>query len=144
MLVNTSSGVRGLKAALAVAGTLIATSGAAAAPRSQIRHGRVHVELQDVEGKSIAQAKAEAGKSNSAALLVERTYEPGDRISFGGVPWMALRWMLPSRNVLSLRRALRLRMCRTRFPGDAKRRRLEARMIPKALPVPRIALLCVH
>ena len=89
MIGNMASGVRGSAVMLVCA--LIATSAVAAAPRSQIRDGRVHVQLQDTEGKSLARAQAEPGKSNSVALLVERAYRPGDRIIFGGVPWMAVR-----------------------------------------------------
>lgn len=91
MIGNIGSGVRGPAAVAVFASALIATSAVAAAPRSQIRNGRVHVQLQDAEGKSIVQARAESGKSNSVALLVERAYRPGDRIIFGGVPWMGVR-----------------------------------------------------
>ena len=73
-----------------VACVLIASSGAAAAPHSPIGNGRVHVLLQDTDGKNIAKAQAESGKSNSAVLLVDRAYKPGDRIVFGGVKWMAV------------------------------------------------------
>ena len=68
-----------------------ATSGAATTPRSQMSNGRVHVQLQDADGKSIAQAQAAPGKSNYVVLPIERAYRPGDRIVFGGVPWMAVR-----------------------------------------------------
>ena len=91
MIGNMGSGVRGSAAAAVLVCALIATSAAAAAPQSQIRDGRVHVQLQDNEGKSLARVQAEPGKSNSVALLVERAYRPGDRIIFGGVPWMAVR-----------------------------------------------------
>jgi hypothetical protein len=91
MIGNIGSGVRGSAAVAALAFASIATSTVAAAPRSQMRNARVHVQLQDGEGKSIVQARAEPGKSNAVALLVERAYRPGDRIIFGGVPWMAVR-----------------------------------------------------
>jgi hypothetical protein len=73
-----------------VACAFIAGSGAAAAPHSPVGSGRVHVQLQDGDGKSIVQAQAAPGKSNSVVLSVERAYKPGDRVLFGGVPWMAL------------------------------------------------------
>ena len=73
-----------------VACAFIASSEAAAALHSPIGNGRVHVLLQDADGKNIAQAQAESGKSNSVVLLVERAYKPGDRIVFGGEKWMAL------------------------------------------------------
>jgi hypothetical protein len=91
MVENADFRVRlfGVAAALVFC-TLIASSGAVAAPHYPMGNGRVHVQLQDADGKSIAQAQAEPGKSNSVVLSVERAYKPGDRILFGGVPWMAL------------------------------------------------------
>ena len=73
-----------------VACALIACSGAAAAPHSPSGNGRVHVQLQDADGKNIAQAQSDPGKSSSVVLAVERAYKPGDRILFGGAPWMGL------------------------------------------------------
>ena len=51
MIGNMASGVRGSAGAVVLVCALIATSAVAAAPRSQIRDGRVHVQLQDAEGK---------------------------------------------------------------------------------------------
>ena len=92
MIGNTGFGVRGWHVAAALAGCAFIAN----APWQQRRgpakgNGGVHVQLQDAEGKSIARAEAGAGKSNSAVLIVERAYQPGDRIVFGGVPWMAVR-----------------------------------------------------
>jgi hypothetical protein len=70
---------------------LSASAGALEAPRTAKGNGRLHVQLQDAEGKSIAHAEFEPGKSNPAVLIVERAYQPGDRLVFGGQPWIALQ-----------------------------------------------------
>ena len=69
----------------------IATAGTADAQRTATDNGGVHVQLQDAQGQIIARAEAKLGKSNSAVLPLERSYQHGDRIVFGGAPWMALR-----------------------------------------------------
>ena len=92
MIGNAGLRVRRLNVAVALAVFAYAVStGAAKAPRAEKANGIVHVQLQDAEGKSIAYRKAEPGKSKSAVLTVERAYQPGDQIVFGGVQWMALR-----------------------------------------------------
>jgi hypothetical protein len=91
MIGNADFGLRALRVAAALAGcAFIASPGAAEAPRSANDNGGVHVQLQDAEGNRIAHAEAEPGKSNSAVLTVQRAYQPGDRIVFGGMPWMAV------------------------------------------------------
>jgi len=69
----------------------IATAGTADAQRTAKDNGGVHVQLQDAQGQIIARAEAKPGKSNSAVLPLERSYQHGDRLVFGGAPWMALR-----------------------------------------------------
>src|ERR1039457_997756 len=92
MIGNADFGLRALRVAAALAGwAFISSPGAAEAPRSANDNGGVHVQLQDAGGKSIAHAEAKRGKSDSVVLTVERAYQPGDRIVFGGVPWMAVR-----------------------------------------------------
>jgi hypothetical protein len=85
-------GVRALHLAASLAGCVfIASAVTAEAPPASMANGGVHVQLKDAEGRSIAQARIDPGKSNSAVLTFERAYQPGDRLVFGGVPWMALR-----------------------------------------------------
>jgi hypothetical protein len=92
MIGNAGFGVRALHVAAAFAGcAFIASAGAVEAPRAAKGNGGVHAQLQDAGGKSIAHAEAKRGKSDSVVLTVERAYQPGDRIVFGGVPWMAVR-----------------------------------------------------
>ena len=89
MIGNAGFGVRAWHFAAALAGCAFIANAVAAEPVKG--KGGVHVQLQDATGKSIAHAEAEPGKSNAAVLMTERTYQPGDRIVFGGVPWMAVR-----------------------------------------------------
>jgi len=92
MIGNAGLGIRALQVAAVVAGCAVTASASAAeAPRAEKNNGAVHVQLQDAEGKSIAHAEASPGKSNAAVLNVERAYQAGDRIVFGGAPWMAVR-----------------------------------------------------
>jgi hypothetical protein len=79
-----------LAAALAIVAYGV-SAGAAKVPGAKKANGSVHVQLQDAEGKSIAQGGTEPGKSNIAVLTVARAYQPGDQIVFGGVEWLALR-----------------------------------------------------
>jgi hypothetical protein len=91
MIGNAGFGLRALRVAAAFAGCVfIASAGAAEAPHSARDNSGVHVQLQDAEGNSIAHAEADPDKSNTAVLTVQRAYQPGDRIVFGGVPWMAV------------------------------------------------------
>jgi hypothetical protein len=83
--------VRRLHVAALLAGlALIATASAARLPLAAKGKGGVHVQLQDAQGKIVARTKADPGKPNSAVLTIERSYQPGDKIVFGGVPWMSL------------------------------------------------------
>ena len=92
MIGNECCGLRALHVAAALAGcAFFANAGAAQSTRAAEGNGGVHVQLQDAEGKSIAHADGGPGKSNSAVLSIERVYQPGDRIVFGGAPWMAVR-----------------------------------------------------
>ncbi len=58
-------------------------------------HGKVkptiHIELQNAQGTQIAGPDIQPLKAKAAKLTVARTYQPGDRIVFGGPQWMALR-----------------------------------------------------
>lgn len=92
MIGNAGFGVRGWHFAAALAGCAFIANAVAAEARGPAKgKGGVHVQLQDATGKSIARAEAGPGKSNAAVLMTERAYQPGDRIVFGGEPWMAVR-----------------------------------------------------
>lgn len=92
MIGNAGFGVRGWHLAAALAGCAFIANAVAAEARGPAKgKGGVHVQLQDATGKSIARAEGGPGKSNAAVLMTERAYQPGDRIVFGGVPWMAVR-----------------------------------------------------
>jgi hypothetical protein len=58
-------------------------------------HGKAsfHIEVQDAQGARIAgpETRAVSSKESSAVLDVEREYQPGDRIIFGGPQRMAVR-----------------------------------------------------
>ena len=92
MIGRAALGLRRLHGAVALAAVACALSaGAANEPDADKAKAGVHVQLQDAQGKSIAHGEAQPGKLSSASLTVERAYQPGDQIVFGGAQWLALR-----------------------------------------------------
>src|SRR4051812_35546093 len=93
MIWNTGPAVRYLHVAVVLTGfAYIASSEAARAPRDKRVNGSVHLQLQNADGKNIAYGQMVPGQSDSAVLTLEKAYQPGDSIVFGGVPWMSLRF----------------------------------------------------
>src|SRR5438309_1573811 len=91
MIGNADSALRIFHVSFLVGCVCVASAGAVESPSAAKANGGVHVQLQDAAGESVAHTDASPGRSKFAILTVERVYQPGDRIVFGGVPWMALR-----------------------------------------------------
>ena len=90
MLWNARFGWRLVIATVALMGC----AGFAPAAAEQIEGHKgagLRLRLQDAAGKEIAHAAAGDGKSKIFVLSVERAFEPGDRLLFGGTKWMGLR-----------------------------------------------------
>ena len=51
----------------------------------------IHIEVQDAQGTRIAGPEVQPLKAKAAILAVDRAYQAGDRIVFGGPQWLALR-----------------------------------------------------
>jgi len=51
----------------------------------------IHIEVRDAQGTRVAGPEVQPLKAKAAILTVDRTYQPGDRVVFGGTQWLALR-----------------------------------------------------
>jgi len=62
--------------------------------RQQLAYGQsgseLHLQLQNAQGNQIAATKSSTGKAG-AVLSIQRVYQPGDRIVFGGRNWLVLQ-----------------------------------------------------
>ncbi len=74
----------------AIAMTLRAQPASGQEPAHRKDHQELSIQLKDAQGQKIANVKSSAGRT-MAVLSVQRVYEPGDRIVFGGSKWMALK-----------------------------------------------------